>query len=216
MSKRGFFQLLGGFLGIESADSKRKKAFMELSDALVQEVRDFKVPLISVVQKEFELLSLKQDILQKPRRRKSKVLQFNNIYHEPVFVSIEKAVDRYIGDAALKVFSKSGVYTFWIRPDYVSIWNGKEFWGNLMPDGRFVFKNNKVVGQVKTNHNHKRLEVWVSEQLQVAIDLTQRDIKDSTRALSYAYFSTDSAYELSAMLALFILANPDAGFKFTF
>ena len=213
MSKKGFLNIIGGLLGFETADKKRKRAFKDKLNQLTEEVKAFKVNLVSTQQKEFELLSLKVDVLQKSRRRKPKVLSLSNIYHEPLFVSIEDLVSRSYEDVALKIFSKDGVYSYWIRPDYVSIWNGSNFWGNLLPDGRFIYKNNKAVGQIKANNQNERIEIYVSNELQAAIDLSHEEIKESTRALSYAYFNTESTYELSRILILFIMSNPTASFK---
>ena len=213
MSKNGFLNIIGGLLGFETPEKKRKRAFTDKINQLTEEVKAFKVNLVSTQQKEFELLSLKVDVLQKMRRRKPKVLRLSNIYHEPLFVSIEDLVSRSSEDVALKIFSRDGVYSYWIRPDYVSIWNGSNFWGNLLPDGRFIYKNNKAVGQIKANNQSERLEIHVSNELQAAIDLSHEEIKESTRALSYAYFNTESTYELSRILILFILSNPTASFK---
>lgn len=214
MSKGSFLNVIGGLLGFETPEKKRKRAFTEKVAQLTEEVKAFKVDLIPIKQKEFELLSMKVDVLQKSRRgRRPKVLCYSNIYHESLFVSIEDQISRSSEDVALKIFSKDSVYTYWIRSDYVSIWHGSNFWGNLLPDGHFIYKNNKAVGKIQANNNSKRLEVHVNSELQAAIDLSQNTIKESTRALSYAHFSNDSAYELTRILVLFILSNPTASFK---
>ena len=213
MSKSSLKDRIGSLFGFESAEQKRKRFFTEKAEELTRSVNEFKIDLVAFEQKEFELLSMRYKILQKARRRNPKVLQFSNIYHEPLFVSIEDKISRGSDDAALKIFSKQSVYTYWLRSDYVSIWNGNNFWGNLLPDGRFIYKTNKVVGQLIPNGKSDRLEVHVSDQLQVGIDLSNKEIKASTRALTYSYFTSESAFELSKILTLFILTNPESSFK---
>ena len=213
MIKSSLKDKIGSLFGFESAEQKRKRFFTEKAEELTRSVNEFKIDLVAFEQKEFELLSMRYKILQKARRRNPQVLQFSNIYHEPLFVSIEDKISRGSDDAALKIFSKQSVYTYWLRSDYVSIWNGNNFWGNLLPDGRFIYKTNKVVGQLIPNGKSDRLEVHVSDQLQVGIDLSNKEIKASTRALTYSYFTSESAFELSKILTLFILTNPESSFK---
>lgn len=213
MSKGSLLDRIGGLLGFETAEKKRKSAFTAKATELVQEAKAFNVKLVPLEQKELELLSMKFDVLQKSRNRRAKILKFSNIYHEPLYVSVEEKVSRSSQDVALKIFSKQSVYTYWLRPDYVSIWNGSTFWGNLHPDGRFVYKNNKVVGQIITNGNSERLEIHVSGKLQIAIDLSETKVKASTRAFSYVHFSSDSAFELGQILSMFVLTNPESNFN---
>ena len=102
---------------------------------------------------------------------------------------------------------------YWIKSDSVLIWSGNNFWGHLLPSGEFVYKNNKVVGKVNSNATQGHLEFIVSEKVQAIMDLMSTDPKASTRAFDYTMFSSESAFELTKILALFILSNPAASFR---
>lgn len=204
---------IGGLLGFESETAKKKRLFMEKSQELTLAVNALDLELVSFKMDELDLLSMKSEVIQKGNRRNPKITKFPNIYHEPIFVSVLDYLSRGDGEMAMKVFSRSNVYTYWIKSDSVLIWSGNNFWGHLMPNGEFVYKNNKVVGRISSNKTHGHLEFAVSEKVQATMDLMVKDIKASTRAFDYTLFSSESAFELTKILALFILSNPSASFK---
>ena len=57
MSKGSLLDRIGGLLGFETAEKKRKSAFTAKATELVQEAKAFNVKLVPLEQKELELLS---------------------------------------------------------------------------------------------------------------------------------------------------------------
>ena len=186
---------------------------MGKSQELTLAVNALDLDLVPFTMKELDLLSMKSEVRQKGSRRNPKIVKFPNIYHEPIFVSVMDYLSKAEGEMAMKIFSRSNVYSYWIKEESVLIWSGNNFWGHFLPSGEFVYKNNKVVGRVSSNPRNGHLEFAVSDKVQATMDLMVKDVKASTRAFDYTLFSSESAFELTKILALFILSNPSSSFK---